>query len=329
MTAEAGHHPNRAYFDQSGNLHLNGASVFNDGEADISGALESLVNAPGTKFYVDSGSGSDSNDGLSWGSALATIAAAVALCTANSGDQIHLAPGHNEGFGDAQLDLDVAGIAIIGHGSGPARPRIDFDHANASINVAASGIVLHNITLLPSVTAVLIAIDIEAASTDTVLSAIESLPGEDGAGVDEFALTIDIKAGCTRTTIQNCRFTQHASAAGVLSCVKLTGASDLVTIRDCTFWTAGAGLVAPINGDTTLSTRVLIERCVLVTDAEPGIELLTGTTGVIRDCDIFGDLATIDAAIVADGCAMFECRYVEVGGEASAATYIGVPSVDD
>lgn len=47
MTAEAGHAANRAYRDQSGNFHLNGASFFNDAETDIAGALESLAVWPG------------------------------------------------------------------------------------------------------------------------------------------------------------------------------------------------------------------------------------------------------------------------------------------
>jgi hypothetical protein len=280
-------------------------------------------------FYVSSVTGSSSGPGFSPDNAYATVAQALSVCTANNGDEIHLLPSHNEGIGNAQLTWDKAGVKIVGLGVGPARARFDFDHANASIDVTADGMTIENITLLPSVTAVLVGIDLNAGATHTTIRNVESLPGEDGAGVDEFAKTIDLKAGCDSTLIEKCLFTQHASAAGVVSCIALTGASDLVTIRDCTFWTAGAGLVAPINGDTTLSTRVLIERCMLTTDAEPGIELLTGTTGVIRDCDIFGDLATIDAAIVADACAQFECRYVEVGGEASAATYVGVPSVDD
>lgn len=281
----------------------------------------------GSIFFVHSGTGSTSNDGSNPDSPLATLAAAVALCTASKGDKIYLMEGHNEGLGDAQWDIDKAGISIIGLGTGTNRPRFDFDHANASINVKASGVTIENITLLPSVTAVLIGIDIEAAVTDTKLRNIETLSGEDGAGVDEFAKTVDIKAGCTRTTIEGCLFAQHASAAGVLSCVCLTGASDLVTIRDCKMWTAGAGLIAPINGDTTLSTRLLIERCVLTTDAEPGIELLTGTTGVIRDTDIFGDLGTIAAATVADGMAHFRVQYVEVGNESGAA--VKTASADD
>jgi len=193
--------------------------------------------------------------------------------------------------------------------------------------VSANGCTIKNLRLLPSVTAVLIAIDVMAGATDTLIEGCESLPGEDGAGVDEFANTVDIKAGCDRTRVVDCTFTQHASAAGVIACVKLTGASDGVVIKDCVMWTAGAGLVAPINGDTTLSTNLLVENCVLTTDAEPGIELLTGTTGVFRNVDIFGDLATIAAATVADGVAHFRVRYVEVGNESDAA--VKTASADD
>lgn len=281
----------------------------------------------GNIFYVDSVNGSSAGPGWSPANAYATVAQALAVCTADNEDVIYLLPNHNEGIGNAQLTWDKDGVKIIGIGSGSSVPRFDFDHANASIDITADDVLVENIALLPSVTAVLVGIDVNAGATNVTLRKIESLPGEDGAGVDEFAKTIDIKAGCTRTTVENCLFTQHASAAGVISCVALTGASDLVTIRDCTFWTAGAGLVAPINGDTTLSTRVLIERCTLTTDAEPGIELLTGTTGVIRDCDIFGDLATIAAATVADGCAHFRVSYVEVGNESGAA--VKTASADD
>lgn len=309
-----------------------GKTVIPNGGPSDRSVLQGLYFFPGVLgnvFYVSSVLGSANGPGWAPENAYSTLTTAIAACTANQGDVILVMPDHNEGLGDAQITVNKAGITIRGLQSGTKRPRIDYDHANASIDITANNVVIEGLALLPSVTAVLVGIDVNAAVTDTVIRDIVTLPGEDGAGVDEFAKTIDIKAGCTGTLVEKCVFTQHASAAGVISCIALTGASDLVTIRDCTAWTAGAGLVAPINGDTTLSTRLLIERCVLTMDAEPGIELLTGTTGVIRDCDMFTDLGTIDAAIVADACAMFECRYVEVGGEASAATYIGVPSVDD
>lgn len=282
----------------------------------------------GQVFFVNSnGGGSTSSGGLTPETAFTTLASAIAAATANQGDIIYLMPGHNENIGNEQITINKAGVTIIGLGEGTARPRFDFDHANASIDITANGVILQNITLLPSVTDVLIGIDVNAAVTDTQLLDIESLPGEDGAGVDEFALTVDIKAGCTRTWIEGCIFTQHASAVGVLACVRLTGASDLVVIKDCRMWSAGTGLLAPINGITTLSTRLTIENCILVADNEPGVELLTGTTGVIRNTDIFSDLATIAAATVADAMAHFRVRYVEVGNESDAV--VKTASVDD
>jgi hypothetical protein len=43
MAAEAGHAANRAYFDQAGNLHINGASVFDAGENDLAAGVGSQI----------------------------------------------------------------------------------------------------------------------------------------------------------------------------------------------------------------------------------------------------------------------------------------------
>ena len=42
MATETGHHINRVYIDQNGDLHLNSGKVFNDAEADISDDMENL-----------------------------------------------------------------------------------------------------------------------------------------------------------------------------------------------------------------------------------------------------------------------------------------------
>ena len=283
----------------------------------------------GSIFFVcnaTNANGSNGNPGTPT-SPFATIDYAIGRCAANHGDVIYVMPGHNEGLGDAQIAVDVAGVSIIGLGSGSSRPRIDFDHANASIDISANSCTLSNLRLLPSVTDVLIGIDVMAAVTDTTLNDLEALPGEDGAGVDDFALTIDIKAGCTRMRIRRFKQQQHASAAGYLAAIRLTGASDDVFIDEPDVVIKGVGAIAAINGITTLSTNLRIRNACLVTDAEPGIEMLTGTTGVIQDTDIFADLATIAAATVADGMAHFRVRYVEVGNESDAV--VKTASIDD
>lgn len=286
----------------------------------------------GSVFFVRNATGVDDTDhGKRPDAPLATIDYAIGRCTADKGDIIYVMPGHNEGLGNAQITVDIAGISIIGLGRGSNAPRIDFDHANASIDVSANGCTLRNLRLLPSVTDVLIGIDVMAAATDTLIENVESLPGEDGAGVDDLALGIDIKAGCSRTTVRNYKQRQHASAAGYIAGIRLTGASNDVIIENPDIVLKGTAAVAPINGITTLSTNVVVrgvgQKVLLVSDDEPGVELLTGTTGVLEDVDIFTDLATIAAATVADGMAHFRVRYVEVGNESDAT--VKTASIDD
>ncbi len=281
-----------------------------------------------TQYFVSSVSGGVGNDGKSWREPKATVATALALTTANQGDVIYLLPGHVESIADAQLDWDTAGVSIIGLGHGSARPRFDFDHANASINIGASSVKVKNITLRPSVAAVLIGIDVETLNTDTLLEDIEVLPGEAGDGTDEFALGIDLKVGVTRTTIRNFKYRQHASAGGTIAGVRLTGASDDILIEGMDANMLGAGLIACVNGLTTLSTNVVIRNCTFTTDAaEPGIELLTGTTGVITDVLVFSNMANLVDAIVADACARFRCENIEVAAESGGV--IGTASVND
>jgi len=286
---------------------------------------------PGEIFFVHSGTGTDSAGyGKNPDAPFASLSYAFSsdLLTASKGDVVYLMPGHVESIANAQVAMDIAGVAVIGVGSGSVTPQVHFDHANASIDISASGCSIDNVRLLPSVTIVAIGIDVNAAALDTTLSNIEVLPGEDGAGVDEFVLAIDIKAGCSRTRVSGIKVRQHASAAGCVAAVKLTGASDDVVIEDGDFDMAGAALVAPINGDTTLSTGVRIRRCTFVTDAgEPGFELLTGTTGVAEDCLVFGNFATLAAALVGDGIARFRCENIEVAAESGGV--IGTASADD
>lgn len=286
----------------------------------------------GSIFWVDSATGSNAAGyGSSPDAPVATIDYAVGLCTASKGDIIYVMPGHNEGLGNAQIAVDVIGVSIIGLGKGSLRPRIDFDHANASIDVSAVGCTLKNLVLLPSVTDVLVGIDVMAAATDVLIEDVEALPGEDGAGVDDFAVVVDIKAGCSRTTVRRLKVLSHASAAGYIAGVKLTGASDDVLIEDCYINIVGVGVVAPINADTTLSTNLRVNKCLLVTDAEPGIEVITLTTGVVRDCDIYSNLASLAAAIAGNGgahsLALFRNLNCEVATETGGV--IGTASVDD
>lgn len=108
-------------------------------------------------YYVDSGSGVATNDGLSWATALSLIDDAIGKCTANNGDTIHVAAGHAESDMDGTagqiFDMDVAGVTIIGEGVGNNRPTFTFttDAANALVDWTADDCRLSNVRLLCNV----------------------------------------------------------------------------------------------------------------------------------------------------------------------------------
>lgn len=269
---------------------------------------------PGATFYVDSTHASASDTpgfGKTTDEPLATVDYAVGRCTADTGDMILVMPGHVESLGAAaSIDYDVAGITVIFLGTGGDRGRVDYDATDALVIIGANNIHVENMTLSPSADNVAIGIDIEAGVTGTVLETCETLHGE-AAATDEFLIHVDIKAGCHGTKIQNCVFRSDDGTTPAVG-VKLTGASHRCEIRNNTFM--GPFSTAAVNGITTLSEDLVVDGNVMkVKDGEPGIELLTGTTGTLsRNMIESTGLTDPDAAIVADACGWIE-NYVTVG----------------
>ena len=275
-------------------------------------------------LFVDSGhtNATDADDGYhghSFETPLATIDYAVGLCTASEGAIILAAPGHNESLADAQIDVDVAGITIIGIGNGSNRPTIDFDHANSSVSIAANNVRLYNLRFMPSITDILIGVDVVAAVTDTVIEDCEFCEGE--SADDEFILGVEIKAGCTGTKVKNCLFRTKVDAAGATDAIKLTGTSDNCIIEGCRF--IGNWSTAAITSDTAASTDLLIDNCTIKVKDSPavGISAHADTTGIIRNVAIEATSVSVDGMIVAAEMAWFNNFGVTADG--TAAEIIG------
>jgi hypothetical protein len=128
---------------------------------------------PGKVFWVNgssvladgSKSGSDGNKGT-YREPFATIDYAIGKCTASRGDIIMVMPGHSETVtSDGGIDLDVAGVAIVGLGTGTLRPKIVLDTAAAAaVQVAAANCTMHNIVLEASFADITNAIDVTATN---------------------------------------------------------------------------------------------------------------------------------------------------------------------
>ena len=78
-----------------------------------------------------------------------SIEFAINQCAANRGDIIFLMPGYTDNVTSATtINLDVAGIAVVGLGSGTLRPTLTFQTVTtATLPVTAANICLKNIIL--------------------------------------------------------------------------------------------------------------------------------------------------------------------------------------
>jgi len=113
------------------------------------------VMTTGNVFFVDSGAtnASDGNVG-SKESPCATLDGAVNLCTAANGDVIFVMPGHAESLAaDSAVDIDVAGVSVIGLGKGDNRPVFTFATATtADFKMAADDLYIANLVFKSNIT---------------------------------------------------------------------------------------------------------------------------------------------------------------------------------
>ena len=256
----------------------------------------------GQVFWVDSNSGTTARGGYE--TPYRSINAAVAKCVADRGDIIYVKEGHVEDLADTSssgaIDLDVAGIRVIGLGQGTLQPRIDFNHADSDFIIGANNILVENINFEATVTGVKIGIAVEAGITNYKIRNCKF--SVETTGTDEFLITISILTGCNWGYIDGCHIDMGLGGAAVG--IKLAGASTDIFIRKNII--KGDYSTANINGISVLSTEVLIEDNLLINGAagdigtEPVIEMLTGTTGVVRRNTFFCNVATIAAQSVAD-----------------------------
>lgn len=102
-----------------------------------------------------------------------TLDAAISACTANRGDVIYVAPGHTEAVTSTSIALDVAGVSIIGIGSGSLKPTLTFAATDSRINVTAANCTLKNLRLEAAVGDVVTAVLHATAAQNTQYIDIE------------------------------------------------------------------------------------------------------------------------------------------------------------
>ncbi len=261
----------------------------------------SVLGGSGRILYVDAsqpGTPDVGDIGAIWDLGYTTIALALADATASNGDVIYLAAGHSETIADAQLTWNVAGVRIIGRGIGETMPIMNFNHANASIDVTAADVYVEGVRFRTTIDNVLVAIDLAAGSDG--FHAKSCIFDYDSA-TDEFLETIEFGAAAADdVTIEKCLFIAHSTGAATEAIISETGASDNTRIIGNTF--KGNWAVAAIFSDQVHTNATIRDNAVYnYTTGQHAIELTGAWTGPLIDNAMHGD--TIGAIL--DPGAMF------------------------
>jgi len=295
---------------------------------------------PGKVFYVNNSSvlsdggvaGANGNPGT-YQRPFATLDYAVGRCKAGRGDIIFVMPGHAETLSSATaLNLDVAGIAIIGLGAGTARPTFTLGTATTTtIPVSADNIAIVNCVFNANFA------DIVSVFTLTTAKNfyLDNVFVKANATNMNFLYVVDtdaVTANADGLTAINCEWIEPDAAT--LSFVKADGTNDNWYFQDG-YFSLGvnnnkASLIEIAAGK--ILTNLVVDGVTvyrLNTDTATGALLITtnGTTntGVIRHCHLqHADTAGELIVTASSGFGFFDNR---MSGVAGASGYL-LPAAD-
>ena len=241
----------------------------------------------GDVFYCDSTltGASDGNDGRSPASATATLDGANNLCAANNGDVIFVAPNHAETLiADSGVDLDTAGVTVIGIGRGTNRPTFNFTTATtADFKIAAADVKIHNLLLTTGIDSQ--AMMIETSGDNFEISHCEFR----GNATQQMLIAINIGVASNdsdRGFVHDCRIINDT--AGATSGISITALQADLRIED--------NYVRGDFSDAVLQSAVIHTDCMVRgnylqndNNGNHAIQFSTTSTGMILNNDLVTD----------------------------------------
>ena len=261
-------------------------------------AVPDAVKSDAAVWCVDSGSANtsdtaDGRHGETWYTPFATIDYAIGRCTANSGDIILVAPGHSEtkSATGALITADVAGVTIIGLGTGDDKPNLTLSHTGATIDITADNVTFEgfyvDITGVDSINAPFNVSGLYCTLRNNTFYAA------DDDGQTDVIVTVGIADGdANDLLIENCRFI--APVAGAASAITIVKDMKNVVIRNCIIYGdfSDSGIEIPAGGNA--SKNVLIDGCTItnLNSGDHAIQVNSTTcTGSISNCTLRADAA--------------------------------------
>lgn len=246
----------------------------------------------GKTFYVHSGTGSDTANGRYARTAFATLAKAISMCTANQGDKIIVLPGHTETLASAGniFSLSVAGISVVGYGTGALTPVFNLGHADATATISAPDCYLSTIKILSTAADVAVGLTMSATADNSV---VDLCTFRDSGASLELLVGISVAAAAHGVKILSNSF-RTTAAAGSTNAILSAAVTDLEVANNVAFgkYSAGAMLTSGVLTRATITDNILV-------NSEAAIALaLSGTTSTgILARNFLGGTTSIAAAL--------------------------------
>lgn len=259
----------------------------------------------GQVFYVCSVTGSDAYDGKSPATAFATVDFAIGKCTANKGDVILLMPDHAETVTATSIALDVAGVRIVGLGTGANRPTFTYGAAAATITVTGANCMWANCRFVANFLNVAAAFTVGAAKGFHVLGNT-AMDTSSVLNFLSFLVTGSTNNQADALTVKGNYFLGKATSPNAF--VSILANEDRIDISDNEVFMAATndvGHFITLSSKILTGARISRNKCIVVgaTTATVGIFLTgsgTTSTGVV-DNNYVASLDTTSELIATAG----------------------------
>jgi len=250
----------------------------------------------GNIWFVDSGM-SASGDGKTWGSAFTTLDAAIGYTSA--GDMIYVASGHAETLAAADgVDVDVAGLRIIGMGEGVYKPTFTFSATASEFVIGAANVTVENMRFVAGISDIVMGISIEAAGDNFTLRNCD-FP-KPSTNSFEFLDAIDVADGANNITVEGCTYFNDEGGAAANHFIEAgngtAGPERLFVLNN---YIKGDFAVSAIWSDEPCDEAMIANNVIINhTTGQHCIELTDTGTGAIVNNILYGDT---EAAILDPG----------------------------
>ena len=221
-------------------------------------AIEDRATTTGDRWFVHSGTGTDAAGyGQHPDIPVATIDYAIGLAAANNGDIIYVMPGHAENIIAAGIDVDKAGLKIIGLGVENNRPTITFTATTSDVDIDADDIYISGLRFVSNINNLAWFIDAN----------MENLTMEDcefvTSNTKEAYNFINLATTKDHFTFRRCKFLQPTDPDGTdhgdnTGCFYFEDSEDIL-IEDCVF--QGEFESSIFHNKTTKAQNLWIRNC--------------------------------------------------------------------